>query len=167
MSRSVFAALIDQRASRGRNRGSIELKSRPLEVGSADLLGKMPAGIQETPGIARSFLGQQLGHAGFKGISFVTFERDDGGRGGERIPQRRSRKRSQDREGNQSNVDSAGLQGIRRSKCFAGKRTAGHQIDRVSSAPDNDRILQIKRGRLAVRAVLTRDPKINRALYSA
>src|ERR1700730_12190907 len=98
MSRSVFAALIDQRASRGRNRGGIEMKGRPLEVGSADLLGEMPAGIQEPRGIAGSFLGQKLGHAGFKGISFVTLERNDAGRGGARVPQRRSRKRSQDRE---------------------------------------------------------------------
>src|SRR5450755_2972919 len=98
MSRRVFAALVDQRANRSRNRGGIELKSRPLKVGSADLLGKMPARIQKTRGIAASFLGQQLGHAGFKGVAFVTFERDDGGRGGERIPQRRGRKRRQDRK---------------------------------------------------------------------
>src|ERR1700692_4875257 len=98
MSRSVFAALIAQGANRGRNRGGIELKTHPMECGSAALLGEMPAGIQETRGITGSFLGQQLGHAGFKGISFVTLERNDGGRGGERIPQRRGRKRSQDRE---------------------------------------------------------------------
>src|ERR1700674_1300912 len=98
MSRSVFAALIDQRASCGRNRDGIELKGRPLEVGSADLLGEMPAGIQETRGIAGSFLGQKLGHAGFKGISFVTLERNKGGRGGGGIPRRRGRKRSPERE---------------------------------------------------------------------
>jgi len=49
-----FAALsIKERTAAAIARASIELKSRPLEVGSADLLGKIAGGIQETRGDSR------------------------------------------------------------------------------------------------------------------